>query len=671
MTQISFWGGVGTIGGNKIVISPEDSEEKSILLDFGKDFSIPYLDTFLNPRKFNVIEDYIFVGMIPEPRPGTPFHGLYRKDLYHFKPQILFDLDISVPCCDLTVVETKYSSRSEKYHIVCKAKYANDEETFYFTNNNIEAFSTFFGCNKDDLINLIKDGGKEGSEQINEELNRIIHSEENKKIQIQCNQIRGNLHVCNISDVDIPLDYRKAQEYKRNYEVWNERFGYNPFGEPQISHVLVSHAHSDHITDIRVLDPRVNIVLSKISKEIVDHLEFIQSTSFKDLFRYSEHFQLTPYKTDNRKLKRAYKEARTIKRKFFPLNSGEEMILDNESNGKMIKGAFKIQFFEVDHSIPGAGAFLIQEIASDKRIVYTGDIRLHGPLNQLQKSQKFLEAAKDFHPDIMLCEGTNVSQKLREEGEVENEEAIREQVSNIVQNTQGLIMFACALRDMSRFNSFLKAAIENGRKLAILPTTYKLIERLNYAIQNKDITGDHSNIPRLDENIVPYLQRRGWGLYIPEDYAYHPASRRFFDTESQEEFEKNNQITPTTIDEISQNQSSFVLYLPFWTLFNLIDLRPIQDSAFIHSKSEPFDPEMEIEQEKLVSWLELVGIEQNKFYQVHCSGHGRMKDIEYIINEISPKVVYPIHTNEPELFLSFDLGATKVIAPEYGKLYEI
>ena len=113
------------------------------------------------------------------------------------------------------------------------------------------------------------------------------------------------------------------------------------------------------------------------------------------------------------------------------------------------------------------------------------------------------------------------------------------------------------------------------------------------------------------------------------------------------------------------------MYLPFWALFDLIDLRPVEGSIFIHSKSEPFDIEMEIEQAKLIAWLNLFNIEEDHFYQVHCSGHGRMKDIVKIINYISPNVLFPVHSTEPDLFQFLDIGDIEVITPEYGKRYKI
>ncbi|MBY9012689.1 MAG: MBL fold metallo-hydrolase [Candidatus Lokiarchaeota archaeon] len=72
--NIEIFGGIGEIGGNKIFINIGD---KKFLFDFGLSFSDnqKYFSEFLNPRKFNGIIDYLYLGLIP------PINKLYRNDL--------------------------------------------------------------------------------------------------------------------------------------------------------------------------------------------------------------------------------------------------------------------------------------------------------------------------------------------------------------------------------------------------------------------------------------------------------------------------------------------------------------------------------------------------------------------------------------------------------------
>ena len=693
MTQISFWGGIGKIGGNKILISPQNTNKKSILLDFGKDFNIPYIDTFLNPRKFNMIEDYITLGLIPEPKPNTPFHGLYREDLYFFKPKVKTlkkkrdfgieetdnFLNIRVPCKNIEVISTKCSFdslSSRKHSITFRIQYEGEKVTVYLTDKHLDEFIAFFNIVEEKLLNLIESAGVYGSEEINKKLTDIVHIYGDKSVFIDCSYFEKmkRWYIFKISEQETKSNEDIDFEYQRNYEMWNKRYGYNPIGEPQISHVLITHSHSDHVSEIGLLDPRVINVCGKISKELLDHFEYIQSGTLAGIVEYYENFILVPYKKDEKRLRRGTKrDFERSKRKFITLNSNEILTLDYYSKAKKVKGAFKIQIFEVDHSISGAGAYLIEDIKTNKKLIYTGDIRLHGPPNLRKKTRAFLDAARNFRPDALICEGTNISSNLGQKGEVESEEKLEEELKRIIKGTNGLVMFASSLRDLSRFNSFIKAAKENNRKLAVMPNTYKLIERINSALQDKEknIVGDYSNVPLLDEDLVPYISRKGWGLFAKEDYHYQPVVKEFFSEELEEDSEIEEIGNAVKIDDISINQNKYVMYLPFWALFDLIDLRPVKGSIFIHSKSEPFDVEMEIEQAKLSDWLNLFNIGDDQFYQVHCSGHARMKDIVEIINHISPNMLFPVHSVEPDLFQFLDLGDIEVIIPEYGKQYKI
>ncbi len=74
MVNLTFYGGVKEIGGNKILL--EDRGTK-ILLDFGMSFSKrgKFFEEFLKPRTANGIGDFLAMGLIPD------IEGIYREDL--------------------------------------------------------------------------------------------------------------------------------------------------------------------------------------------------------------------------------------------------------------------------------------------------------------------------------------------------------------------------------------------------------------------------------------------------------------------------------------------------------------------------------------------------------------------------------------------------------------
>src|SRR6266581_1389417 len=62
MTSLTFYGGVGEIGGNKILL-----EEKST--------RVLFYDEYLNPRSASGLGDFLRMGLVPD------MPGIYRNDL--------------------------------------------------------------------------------------------------------------------------------------------------------------------------------------------------------------------------------------------------------------------------------------------------------------------------------------------------------------------------------------------------------------------------------------------------------------------------------------------------------------------------------------------------------------------------------------------------------------
>jgi ribonuclease J len=73
MTNLTFYGGVNEIGGNKILVEDRGTR---IFLDFGMSFGLSgeFFSEFLVPKKCNGVKDYISLGLVPD------LKGLYRTD---------------------------------------------------------------------------------------------------------------------------------------------------------------------------------------------------------------------------------------------------------------------------------------------------------------------------------------------------------------------------------------------------------------------------------------------------------------------------------------------------------------------------------------------------------------------------------------------------------------
>jgi ribonuclease J len=95
-----------------------------------------------------------------------------------------------------------------------------------------------------------------------------------------------------------------------------------------------------------------------------------------------------------------------------------------------------------------------------------------------------------------------------------------------------------------------------------------------------------------------------------------------------------------------------------------VDLKP-NGGKYIHSLSEPFNEEMEISYNRMMNWINFFDL---NFVQSHCSGHIYGGNLKKLIENISPKILFPIHTERPENFKKLSM---KTIMIKEGKEYKL
>ena len=119
-----------------------------------------------------------------------------------------------------------------------------------------------------------------------------------------------------------------------------------------------------------------------------------------------------------------------------------------------------------------------------------------------------------------------------------------------------------------------------------------------------------------------------------------------------------------TYEFVRENQGRLLMDLDFYQFAELIDIRPDPDSQFIHSMSEPYSEE-DIEDIVMHNWLEHFKI---RFHQLHASGHMNRQQITELCNYIDSKKLFPIHTENQQLFKK---KCNNVQTVEYGKEYTL
>jgi len=370
-----------------------------------------------------------------------------------------------------------------------------------------------------------------------------------------------------------------------------------PYVKPRFDGVFLSHAHFDHVNHIQFLDPEIPVYLGAGTKLF---LEAMEKTS--GFCNYGEH---------------QYRTFRT--------------------GDKVHVGGLMVEPIHVDHSIPAAYGFIIH--TSEGAVVYTGDLRMHGPRKDL--TEDFLEKARDCEPVALISEGTRMVEKDRRKNYSESE--VREHTNALVSKTSSMVFIAHYSRDMDRFRTFYQVAKKNNRKLVISPKTAYLLSKL--------LHDERLNLPDpiKDEDILVYYRRKRSGSF--EETDYYAWEREFMDK-------------MVNYELVRRNQSELMMNLDFYYFTELIDIKPAAGSHFIHSMSEPFSEE-DLEDQMMHNWL--THFKMN-FHQLHSSGHLNRKQLITLIHEVNPRKVFPIHTENQYLFKKL---AQPVQIVKYGKTYKL
>ena len=392
-----------------------------------------------------------------------------------------------------------------------------------------------------------------------------------------------------------------------------------PDDEPRVADgVFVSHAHLDHMGMVPSMRPDIPVHMSAASEAVLRTLDTIgQSFGMPDRYlAYTRKFELVEAARGGLRKGRGseVREPRDVR--TFPEGGEVEVVRD-----------LSVRPLPVDHSLPGAAGFMVH--ADGATWVYTGDLRFHGTHSALSRS--FVDAAASEDVDVLVTEGTRVGEPMGS-----SEAEVRERVTELVSETDGMVLANYPPRDLDRIASFYEAARAAGREMVVDTRQALLLENLGAALGE--------GVPRLGDGMRVFARRQGWGIVGNPEFPEDIQEQDYGKWERSFAFSSHRVLD----HEIHEEQDRYLVYMDFFHLQALMDLRPRPGSLFVRSMVEPFNEEMELDEARIDNWMTMFGLEK---HQVHASGHACGEDLRDLVDQISPGTVIPIHTERPDEFL--------------------
>ena len=329
--------------------------------------------------------------------------------------------------------------------------------------------------------------------------------------------------------------------------------------------VLITHYHGDHVGEYMQVMKEIPIYIGEQAKEIF--------TIYQKKMKDTKISEITQEHIDRTEALKTFKQGVSLK-----------------------IGDMKITPIRTDHSAFDSYMFLIE--ANGKRILHTGDFRLHGPMGKgVPKTLR-----KIGKVDVLICEHTTLS---RQDKTAMSEFMLQEEAINLIKNNK-YVFILCASTNIDRIASFYHANRKAGEKLFICDDYQKKI--LDYVTKSSSKYTAYYNledVKSFDGRFYNQMKNKGFCMLVRDNYF----SKKF-------------------------------VYNPNF-----------KDNIFIYSQWLGY-LEGEKAEESLIRFV------PKDYTYLHTSGHADSKGITKVCNIVRPKTIVAIHGENSHDFDKLNLPYT-------------
>ncbi len=332
--------------------------------------------------------------------------------------------------------------------------------------------------------------------------------------------------------------------------------------------VLFTHNHGDHIGQLNLIREDIPLYMGSFAKEVFLMTKEKESISFIERIKGVNTFEAgIPWKV----------------------------------------GDIYITPFSVDHSACDSYMFLIE--ADGKRVLYTGDFRMHGLRGKGIPKILWKLVRK---VDVLITEGTSLS---RSNVPVLTERELQEKAREYMRRYK-YVFVLCASTNLERICALSKA-VPNGKYFICDKYQKRLLDLIEK--QWSHHSSLYRNIKRTSygENLDSGMKDRGFLMMVRDNVEFRRIMRKF------------------------DPEQSIILY-SMWDGYRTRPGSTIPSFLDIISRWEPF----------------------------HTSGHVSVEDLQEVIEIVDPGIIIPIHTDKPEALKEICSERTVVLLND-GIVYDV